>query len=120
MPRWFSFTVILLLTVARFTTAQHLPIRSYSPAIDCPVVSFNNILRDSRGYLWISTRNGLARFDGYRFITYGTEQGLSYPTVNFVLETHTHKYLRELGWLIAGFSFAHTKLERRHRKAEFC
>src|SRR4030095_1004141 len=84
---------ILLLTVVPCATAQHLPIRSYSPVDGLPGSFIQNILRDSRGYLWISTRNGLARFDGYRFITYGTEQDLSYSTVNFVLETHTHKYL---------------------------
>jgi hypothetical protein len=33
-------------------------------------------VRDSRGFLWFCTREGLSRFLGYTFTTYGTEQGL--------------------------------------------
>ena len=29
-----------------------------------------DILQDKYGYIWIATRNGLNRFDGYRFVTY--------------------------------------------------
>jgi len=34
------------------------------------------LLRDSRGYLWIGSLNGLSRFDGERFKVYGVEDGL--------------------------------------------
>ena len=29
-----------------------------------------DIVRDSRGYLWFSTINGLSRYDGYRTVNY--------------------------------------------------
>ncbi len=43
-------------------------------------LSSNSVYRtaiDQRGFLWIATENGLARFDGRRFVTYTTAQGLT-------------------------------------------
>jgi ligand-binding sensor domain-containing protein len=90
--RWFSSIALVLLFFVQQTSAQHLPIRSYTPADGLPSSFVQHIFRDSRGYLWISTRNGVSRFDGYQFITYGIEQGLSHPTVNFVLQTRHGDY----------------------------
>jgi ligand-binding sensor domain-containing protein/two-component sensor histidine kinase len=92
MIRWFSLTSVLLVTFVQSITAQQLPIRTYSPADGLTSSFIQHIMRDSRGYLWISTRNGLARFDGYQFTVYGTEHGLSHPTVNYVLESRNHDY----------------------------
>jgi len=33
-------------------------------------ININCIIQDSRGFIWIATRNGLNRYDGYHFITY--------------------------------------------------
>jgi len=33
-------------------------------------------LEDSRGYMWFGTDNGVVRYDGYEFVTYGAQQGL--------------------------------------------
>lgn len=33
-------------------------------------INVNCIIQDSRGFIWIATRNGLNRYDGYHFITY--------------------------------------------------
>jgi len=33
-------------------------------------INVNCIMQDSRGFVWIATRNGLNRYDGYHFITY--------------------------------------------------
>ncbi|MDF2433993.1 MAG: hypothetical protein JWP44_3624 [Mucilaginibacter sp.] len=33
-------------------------------------MNVNCIIQDSRGFMWIGTRNGLNRYDGYKFITY--------------------------------------------------
>ncbi len=36
-----------------------------------------DVLEDSIGYIWLTTDNGLCRFDGYEFKTYGLEKGLT-------------------------------------------
>lgn len=33
-------------------------------------VNVNRIIQDSRGFMWIGTRNGLNRYDGYKFVIY--------------------------------------------------
>ena len=35
-----------------------------------PQISVQAIVQDRRGYLWVGTQSGLARFDGIRFVTY--------------------------------------------------
>jgi len=43
------------------------------------------IYRDSRGYLWFGTRNGVSRYDGKEFVNYTTEDGL---VGNWVTDIH--------------------------------
>jgi len=33
-------------------------------------INVNSIIQDKRGFMWIATRNGLNRYDGYKFIIY--------------------------------------------------
>src|SRR5476651_1300021 len=33
-------------------------------------ININCIIQDSRGFMWIGTRNGLNRYDGYKFTTF--------------------------------------------------
>ena len=44
------------------------------------------IIQDSRGFLWVCTRDGLSRFDGYKFTTYKTSNGLPVPDATAILE----------------------------------
>jgi len=44
-------------------------------------------LRDSRGFLWVCTRDGLSRFDGSRFITYQVGDKSAPPGIEQILET---------------------------------
>ncbi|MCB1009654.1 MAG: hypothetical protein KDB94_12285 [Acidobacteria bacterium] len=46
----------------------------------------NCLLEDSRGLLWVGTTSGLSRFDGERFVSYGTADGLPNPSIQSVLE----------------------------------
>ncbi|WP_367388797.1 sensor histidine kinase [Lewinella sp. LCG006] len=46
------------------------------------------VIQDREGYIWISTDNGVSRFDGYEFKNYGTEEGLLDKTVLFMHEDH--------------------------------
>ncbi len=66
---------------------ERLPIRSYTTADGLAHNEINKIGRDSRGFMWFATNDGLSRFDGYAFSNYGVEQGLPHPTVRDLLET---------------------------------
>jgi ligand-binding sensor domain-containing protein/signal transduction histidine kinase len=72
---------------ARNAGAEQLPIRSYGVQDGLASDSVTGILRDSRGYLWFATTDGVSRFDGERFTSYGGESGLPHPRAEQVLET---------------------------------
>ena len=67
--------------------AARLPLKTYTVADGLPNNIINKIVRDSRGFLWFCTQEGLSRFDGYSFTTYGVDQGLPHLMVNDFLET---------------------------------
>lgn len=46
------------------------------------------VLEDSRGYLWLGTDNGAARFDGYTFRTYDAKDGLQSNFIHNIHEDH--------------------------------
>jgi ligand-binding sensor domain-containing protein/signal transduction histidine kinase len=83
--------LLLLLTTA-LVNAERLAVKSYGPADGLPAAFIQQVTRDSRGFLWFATRDGLSRFDGVRFVTYGVEQGLLNPTINGLLEARDGSY----------------------------
>jgi signal transduction histidine kinase/ligand-binding sensor domain-containing protein len=78
-------TAAVLLSVPGAVRAERLPIQNFGEAHGLPSTVVD-ILRDSRGLLWFATRDGIARFDGERFVRYGTEHGLPVPTVGTIME----------------------------------
>ena len=78
---------LALLALAVLGQAEKLPIKIYTAADGLAHNSVNRIVRDSRGYLWFCTSEGLSRFDGYEFHSYGRRDGLPHRAVNDVLET---------------------------------
>jgi ligand-binding sensor domain-containing protein len=68
--------------VVRPAGAERLPLRAYTVADGLAHNRVNKILRDRRGLIWLATADGLSRFDGYTFTTFGVEQGLPHPIVN--------------------------------------
>jgi ligand-binding sensor domain-containing protein/signal transduction histidine kinase len=82
----------LLLAPAVAIRAEHLPIKTYTIADGLAHDLINGIRRDSHGYLWFCTREGLSRFDGYTFTNYGRTQGLPGHAVNDLLETREGVY----------------------------
>src|SRR3954462_13769884 len=86
----------LILSIVSFLTltcrAEKLPLKIYTTADGLAHNTVNKIVRDSRGFLWFCTAEGLSRFDGYTFSNYGTEQGLPHPIVTDLLETRAGVY----------------------------
>jgi signal transduction histidine kinase/ligand-binding sensor domain-containing protein len=77
---------VLLLLPSR-VDGERLPIRAYTTADGLAHNRVNAIVRDSRGFLWFATNDGLSRFDGYTFTNYSVEQGLPHRQVMDLLET---------------------------------
>src|SRR3989441_11935606 len=82
-----TFLLAIVLLFPTFVSGQRLPLKSYTVADGLPNNVINKIVRDSRGFLWFCTGEGLSRFDGYSFTNYGVDQGLPHTTVNDFLET---------------------------------
>ena len=82
----------LLACFASVAHGEKLPIKTYTTADGLRNNVINKIVRDSRGFLWFCTNEGLSRFDGYGFTNYGTQQGLPHTVVNDLLETREGEY----------------------------
>lgn len=72
--------------------AERLPVRIYTSSDGLGSSAINYIMRDSRGFLWFCTRDGLSRFDGYRFTTYRIGSRRTSPTINYLLEARSGIY----------------------------
>ena len=72
--------------------AERPPFKSYTTAEGLAHDSVNKIYRDSRGFLWFCTAEGLSRFDGYKFKNYGQDQGLPHRNINDFLEAKDGTY----------------------------
>jgi hypothetical protein len=71
--------------------AQRASFRVYSVNDGLPQSQILYVFPDSRGYLWIGTRNGLSRFDGVEFINYFRTSGLPDNQVVNVFEDRRKK-----------------------------
>jgi len=78
--RWRILEILLygslLIGFSRCVLAGGLPLKYYTTADGLAHNEINKIVRDSRGFLWFCTADGLSRFDGYTFTNFGTDQGL--------------------------------------------
>ncbi|HEY7184527.1 MAG TPA: two-component regulator propeller domain-containing protein, partial [Blastocatellia bacterium] len=83
---------LALIAMSSLTRAERLPIKTYAIVDGLAHNKINKIVRDSRGFLWFCTGDGLSRFDGYTFTNYGTDQGLPHREVNDFLETRNGEY----------------------------
>jgi signal transduction histidine kinase/ligand-binding sensor domain-containing protein len=82
---WFC----LLATTA---IAERLPLKPYTTTEGLAHNEINRIFRDSRGFLWFCTGDGLSRFDGYSFTNYTTDHGLPHPNVTDILESRKGEF----------------------------
>src|SRR5215204_2109952 len=93
--RHFIFIKIFALIVfAIAAPGQRLPVRVYKSADGLGSSAVNSMLRDSRGFLWFATRDGLSRFDGLKFRTYHFAEPAS-PNITRIIERRNGDYLAE-------------------------
>src|SRR5205823_2794107 len=84
--------VVLLVWPAVVAECGQLPLRVFTTVEGLAANSVHRIVADSRGFLWFGTAEGLSKFDGYQFTTYGPDQGLPHRAVYDVLETRDGIY----------------------------
>ncbi len=67
--------LILLLTIAAQLQAQQFNFRHFKVENGLSYNSVMAILQDSRGFMWFATKDGLNRYDGYKFKIYRNIEG---------------------------------------------
>lgn len=90
--RIIRFGCCWLALLAAHSGAEQLPLKLYTTAEGLTHENVIEIVRDSRGFLWFCTLDGLSRFDGYRFVNYGVHDGLPHSTVNDLVESRSGAY----------------------------
>ncbi|WIL20006.1 sensor histidine kinase [Geothrix sp.] len=76
----------LTLMVSSALSGQRLPIKSFSASDGLPGGGINRIVRDSHGFLWFCSTEGIARFDGHDFVRFGADAGWPAHAVNDFLQ----------------------------------
>jgi signal transduction histidine kinase/DNA-binding response OmpR family regulator/ligand-binding sensor domain-containing protein len=103
------FSLTIFLSITRFCYSQTYRFNNFSSAEGYTGIGSQRIVQDSLGFLWIKTVNGLFRFDGYNFKSYGgieTDSLWSYfgwgvPTIDpwgnlWIYDDHLRAFSRDL------------------------
>jgi PAS domain S-box-containing protein len=90
-----SFLLVSLASLAAPCSAERLPVKVFTSADSLGSSYISTLMRDSRGFLWFCTRDGLTRFDGSRFVTYQIGGKNAPPGIEQILETSKGIY-----WII--------------------
>jgi ligand-binding sensor domain-containing protein/signal transduction histidine kinase len=80
---------LVLLSFPAVSAPDELPgivIRSWSAESGLPHNSVKALAQTRDGYIWLGTREGLARFDGVRFTTFGLADGLQSVDIEALCE----------------------------------
>jgi len=85
--------LLLLSAFPSLLKSELLPIRTYTTADGLAADHVDCIVPDSRGFLWFCTPEGLSRFDGYHFVSYGAKEGLAHRVVSTLVETRAGEFL---------------------------
>jgi signal transduction histidine kinase/ligand-binding sensor domain-containing protein len=70
MQRLIAFILFLNSLVSNAQLPSDIKFTNYTRANGLPEEHINNIIQDSRGFLWLGSREGLIRFDGSHFKTW--------------------------------------------------
>ena len=73
MKKTITISLWIILSTLPGITAPELDFYHYFTRNGLPHNYIYSICQDSKGFLWVGTRNGVGRFDGYKFVTYDPE-----------------------------------------------
>jgi hypothetical protein len=83
-----SGLVLIFLFWAFSSVAQHFPMLHYTFEDGLPSNTVYQIYRDSKGFLWIGTDNGVARYNGITFEVFTSFDGLPDDEIYFFREDY--------------------------------
>ncbi|MEO6133565.1 MAG: two-component regulator propeller domain-containing protein [Ginsengibacter sp.] len=107
------FIGLNLLPVTFWGQTLNAPLRftNYTVADGLPSNVVRNIIQDSRGFVWMSTAQGLARFDGHTFTVYkhsrADSNSMPYDNVDKCIELKNHHLVfnsRTKMWMLNPFN----------------
>jgi len=93
--------ISFLLTITVPGYPQNYPLQEYTVLNGLPQTQTRTLFQDSRGFLWIITRNGISRFDGIEFKNFFRKDGLPANIVSQILED-SKGYI----WAVSQFGLA--------------
>ena len=68
--------ILLLIFLDANAIAQNPSFKKFTTDDGLPGNEVYHVMQDKKGYIWVSTNKGAARFDGNRFETFTVENGL--------------------------------------------
>ena len=92
MRQHFRLFLILAIATAHSLRAQQPSFRIFTTQDGLVRNWVTKIHRDSKGYLWFCTVEGISLFDGYRFTNFSTRDGLPSRLVSDMIETRQGDY----------------------------
>lgn len=81
MVRRFAFCLIVGIAMSLPTEAQQFGFTNYNELNGLPSSESYHSFLDKEGFIWISTDNGVARFDGEEFVVFNRLKGMTDNTV---------------------------------------
>jgi len=82
--KFLFFVALLVSFLSNSVRAQKYSFIPYSTSEGLPQSQVTAITQDAKGYLWVGTLGGLARFNGGVFETYSSENGLLNNRISFL------------------------------------
>jgi len=85
-----TLLIILFCSVTFVVFSQQLSFKSFSLKEGLPTAQIFDIMQDSKGYLWLATLNGAAKFDGFKFQVFTKNDGLCSNRIRRIFEDSQH------------------------------
>lgn len=80
----YFWVFLFVLCFVQSAVAQKYPLVTYSTEQGLPQSQVTSFTQDDKGYLWIGTLGGLARYGGQSFLTYSSNDGLLNNRISFL------------------------------------
>ena len=72
MKHRFLFAFVFIISCITVTAQHRFSFTHYTSDNGLSQNSITAIMKDSKGYIWLGTRDGLNKFDGYNFTIYNS------------------------------------------------